>query len=78
MKQIKKLDIFVLLICMILYGYSIFIGAPIKDNTNVINLVVLTIFLIYILVNIIKNKKYKIIRNNIDIFIVILVFSSYI
>ena len=78
MKQIKKLDIFVLLICMILYGYSIFIGAPIKDNTNVINLVVLTIFLIYILVNIIKNKEYKIIRNNIDIFIVILVFSSYI
>lgn len=78
MKQIKKLDIFVLLICMILYGYSIFIGAPIKDNTNVINLVVLTIFLIYILVNIIKNKKYKIIRNNIDIFILILVFSSYI
>ena len=78
MKRIKKIDIFAILICFILYGYSIFIGAPIKDNTNIINLVVLGIFLVYVLVNVIKNKKYKLIRNNLDIFIIILVFSAYI
>ena len=78
MKQIKKIDIFAIIICFILYGYSIFIGSPIKNNTNIINLVVLTLFIIYILVNIIKNRKYKVIRNSLDIFIIILVFSSYI
>ena len=78
MIKINKYDIFVILICFILYMYSIFVGSPIKDNTMIINLLVLTIFLLYLLVNIIKIKKYKLIKSKIDIFIVILVFSSYI
>ena len=78
MKEIKKYDIFVILICFILYGYSIFIGSPIKDNTSFINLCTLIIYAIYLIVNILINKKYKIIKSRLDIFVVLLVFSSYI
>lgn len=77
MKKINKYDIFVVFICFILYGYSLFVGSPIKDNTKIMNMLVLIIFLIYILVKLIKKEKYKLIKSRIDIFIVLLVFSSY-
>ena len=76
-EKLKKYDIFALLICLILFLYSIFIGAPIKNNTNIINMFTLIIFVIYIVVNLIKNHKYKFIINRLDIFLMILVFSSY-
>ena len=78
LKKIKAFDIFTILICFILYGYSIFIGSPLKNNTEIINLIVLLIFVIYVIVNLIKNKSYRIIKNKIDIFIILLEFSSYI
>lgn len=78
MKKIEKYDIFVIIICAIIFAYSIFIGSPLKNNTNIINLVTLIIFVIYIISTIITNKKYKIIKNKIDIFVIILTFSSYI
>ena len=77
MKKINKYNIFVILICAILFGYSIFVGSPIKNNTNIINIIVLLIFLIYIIVETIKNKEYRIIKNKLDIFIILLVLSSY-
>ena len=78
LKKIKAFDIFTILICFILYGYSIFIGSPLKNNTEIINLIVLLIFVIYVIVNLIKNKSYRIIKSKIVLFIILLVFSSYI
>ena len=78
MKKINIYNIFVILVCLILFSYSIFIGSPIKNNTNAINLFALVIFTAYIITNMIINKKYKIIKNKIDIFVILLVFSSYI
>lgn len=78
MKKSKKNDFFVILICFILFGYSIFVGSPIQNNTNIINLFVLVVFFIYIVCILVKNIKYKIIKRKIDIFIIMLVFSSFI
>ena len=78
MKKINIYNIFVILVCLILFSYSILIGSPIKNNTNAINLFTLVIFIAYIITNMIINKKYKIIKNKIDIFVILLVFSSYI
>ena len=77
-KKINQYNIFVIIICLILYGYSIFIGSPIKDNTSFINILVLITFSIYLLTNILKIKNYKLIKNKLDIFIILLVLSSYI
>lgn len=77
-KKINKYNIFVIIICLILYGYSIFIGSPIKDNTSFINILVLITFSIYLLTNLLKIKNYKLIKNKLDIFIILLVLSSYI
>lgn len=76
--KLSKSKLFMLILCIILFAYSIFVGAPIKDNTVIINLVVLLIFLAYIIFNVIKNKPYKLIRSRLDIFVALLVFSSYI
>lgn len=77
-KKINQYNIFVIIICLILYGYSIFIGSPIKDNTSFINILVLITFSIYLLTNLLKIKNYKLIKNKLDIFIILLVLSSYI
>ena len=77
-EKINKYNIFVIIICLILYGYSIFIGSPIKDNTSFINILVLITFSIYLLTNLLKIKNYKLIKNKLDIFIILLVLSSYI
>ena len=76
--KLSKSKLFMLILCIILFAYSIFVGAPIKDNTVILNLVVLLIFLAYIIFNVIKNKPYKLIRSRLDIFVALLVFSSYI
>ena len=78
LKKINQYNIFVIIICLILYGYSIFIGSPIKDNTSFINILVLITFSIYLLTNLLKIKTYKLIKNKLDIFIILLVLSSYI
>ena len=78
LKKINQYNIFVIIICLILYGYSIFIGSPIKDNTSFINILVLITFSIYLLTNLLKIKNYKLIKNKLDIFIILLVLSSYI
>ena len=78
MKKVKKFDFFVILICFILFGYSIYVGSPVQNNTNIINLFVLIVFLVYMAYILVKNRKYKIIKRKIDIFIIILVFSSFI
>ena len=77
-KKINQYNIFVTIICLILYGYSIFIGSPIKDNTSFINILVLITCSIYLLTNLLKIKTYKLIKNKLDIFIILLVLSSYI
>ena len=77
-KKINKYNIFVIIICLILYGYSIFIGSPIKDNKSFINILVLITFSIYLLTNLLNIKNYKLIKNKLDIFIILLVLSSYI
>lgn len=78
LKKINQYNIFVIIICLILYGYSIFIGSPIKDNTSFINILVLITFSIYLLTNLLKIKNYKLIKNKLDVFIILLVLSSYI
>ena len=78
MKKINRIDILAIGICLIIFLYSIFIGSPIKDNTQVINQIVLIVVLIYIIVKIFKEKRYKIIKRKIDIFVMLLVISSYI
>lgn len=78
MKKVKPYDLFVILICLILFGYSILVGAPIQNNTNIINLCVLVLFTVYIICTLVKNKKYNVIKRKIDVFVIILVFSSYI
>ena len=74
--KIKKLDIFVIFICLILFAYCVVIGSPLKQNTSIIDLIVLITFVIYFIVNITINKKYKLIRGKLDVFLLILVFSS--
>ena len=74
--KIKKLDIWAIYICLLIFTYTIFIGSPIKDNTQVINLIALITFLIYFLVILIKRRK--ILKGKLDIFVLLLTFSSYI
>lgn len=66
------------IICSILIAYGILIGSPLKDNTQTINLIIMLTSLIYIIYKIIREKEYKIIKRKIDIYVLILVLSSYI
>lgn len=78
MKKIKKIDIWVMYICLILFAYSIIIGSPLKHNTGIIDLIVLVTFSIYLIVNIIRKREFKLIKGKLDICVLVLVFSSYI
>ena len=74
--KIKKLDIWAIYICLLLFTFTIFIGSPIKDNTQIINLIVLVTFLIYFVICLIKRRK--ILKGRLDILVLLLTFSSYI
>lgn len=72
----KKLKFIMLSTIILLYG--IFVGSPLIDNTKIINLIVIFVSFIYLIYKIIKDKDYKIIRRNVDIYVVLLVISSFI
>lgn len=74
----KKLDIWVIYICFILLAYSIVVGSPLKHNTGIIDLITLITFILYFIINLVRNKKFKIVKGKLDIFVIMLVFSSYI
>ena len=71
-------QLFLIMLCIILGIAGIFVGNPLTNNTKIIIFFVLVIASIYILYKTIKDKKYKLIDNKIDIIMILLVISSYV
>ncbi len=72
-----KLDlIFEIIMCIVLFVSGVIIGGPITNNTEIINICVMSLAIVYIIYYTVKNRK-SIIKNKIDIFMILLTLSSF-
>lgn len=71
-----------MLVCIVIIMASVIVGSPLKENTQIISIITLTIFLIYILLykTVLKNKYKTIIQNinKLDIGVLILCLCPFI
>ena len=68
--------VIIIVINLALIGSGLYIGNPIDENFQYMYIVISFIGILVIAINKIQNKKYGIINNKIDIFMVLLMFSS--
>ena len=62
-----KLDlIFEIIMCIVLFVSGVIIGGPITNNTEIINICVMSLAIVYIIYYTVKNRK-SIIKNKIDL-----------
>ena len=72
-----KLDlIFEIIMCVVLFVSGVIIGGPITNNTEIINICVMSLAIVYIIYYTVKNRK-SIIKNKIDVFMILLTLSSF-
>ena len=64
-------------LCIVLGILGIIAGNPLTNNAIIITMVMILISSTYIVYKSIKDKNYRLIENKLDLFIIILVFSSY-